>query len=42
VIEQGLRNTPVVTQTQADEIHKEVYLLKKRMAAIEGKFNGEG
>ncbi len=35
VTEEMLRSTPIVTQTQADEMHREIYLLKKRVSALE-------
>lgn len=34
--EESLKSTPIVTQTQADEMHKEIYLLKKRVSELEG------
>ncbi|MDJ0762593.1 MAG: poly(R)-hydroxyalkanoic acid synthase subunit PhaE [Myxococcota bacterium] len=35
VTEIALRSTPIVTQSQADEIHSEVYALKKRIQELE-------
>jgi hypothetical protein len=35
ITEEMLKNTPIVTQSQADEVHKEIYLLKKRVAELE-------
>ncbi len=33
--EETLKSTPIVTQSQADEMHKEIYLLKKRLSQLE-------
>ncbi len=35
--EEALKTTPVVTQSQADEIHKEIYSLRKRLLELERK-----
>jgi len=40
LMEEMLKSTPIVTQSQADEVHKEIYLLKKRVAELEKKLAG--
>ena len=40
MIESMLKNTPVVTRSEADVIHKELYELKKKVRALEAKLGG--
>jgi len=35
LFEELLKATPIVTQSQADEVHKEIYLLRKRLSELE-------
>ena len=35
IAEEALKKTPIVTQSQADEMHREIYLLKKRVSELE-------
>jgi polyhydroxyalkanoate synthesis regulator phasin len=38
IAEEALKKTPIVTQSQADEMHREIYFLKKRVSELEHQF----
>ena len=42
MLEEVLSDTPVVTRTEADEIHEQVYKLKKRVRELEKKLRDSG